>query len=362
MLLAVNVFGQQDSAFHIKGHISGLNNGVIFLHYYGYLNRLVIDSSAIINGDFQFTGKIIQPEVAFIKMSKSPVEAAKPSFIFLEPTEMQVEMKNDPFSTIAITGSVSNNELMEWKAADKKIQEQFVTVNNDPPDNDSAKRKLHQDSLVQFYDQRNTMSYNFMEKYPQSYFTGYFIDGHYQNYTIAQLEVIYNSMGDELQKSIYGKQLLNDMNAMNGSSEGTLAANIVSKDYISNADFDLSALKGKYVLFDFWGSWCVPCIKLLPTLVKEHEQYKGKNIVFVSVARDYNGNQNKCRDIVNKLGMNWINLWDSMDTIDPKGITTAYKVGDYPTFILIDPYGRVIERGSTEYGYLKCKAALEKVL
>jgi thiol-disulfide isomerase/thioredoxin len=362
LLVTVKAYAQLPGGnFKIKGHISKLETGTIFFSY-PYNEKLMIDSSKIVNGNFEFSGKISQPVMAYIRLDNTEIIDRKALYIFLEPTIINVDLNNEPFSTVTVEGSKTHSELMEWKHQDTNLKNKFAGVLNKVLfENEVSKHKILEDSLVLYNDQKILLDYTFIINHPKSYVSPYLLGVYYRNFTVAQLKDIYNNMGSKLQTSVYGKELFKHLHKMVSNTKGDVAANIVSNDYMNNKDFNLKSLKGQYVIIDFWGSWCLPCIKLMPHLVEEHNEYKNKNIVFVSVCRDYNANLNKCKNIVNQLGMNWVNLWDSEDKTDVNGITSIYNVGVYPTFILIDPNGEILERGEGEYGYFKCKAQLEKI-
>ena len=362
LLLAIKAFAQTpDSTFKISGNISKLDKGMLYISYQG-INKYIVDSSKIINGNFEFSGKIAQPEIAYLKLVNTQMLDNNTPYVYLEPKLMQVQLSNNPFAVVTVKGSKTHDELMEWKTANNSLKQKFSgALSRLDTETDTAKHKLLQDSMVLYYDQKFAVEYDFIKSHPQSYFSPYLLVLHYRNYTVAQLNEIYNKFGSQLQTSVNGKLLLKDINSMSADSRGTIAANITGKDYVNNEDFDLSKLKGKYVIIDFWGSWCVPCIKLIPAIAAEHEKYKDKNIAFVSVAYDQDGNQNKCRELVKQLRMSWVNLWQTQGKPTDPGITNTFDVGVFPTIILIDPQGKILERGDAEYGFLKCKAVLEKV-
>ncbi|SHM81798.1 TlpA disulfide reductase family protein [Mucilaginibacter sp. OK098] len=358
LLFAGNVFSQApDSAFKIKGHIANLDKGTIYFNY--FYNKSIVDSSKIVNGNFEFSGKIAYPVIGYLKLSNNLAIDHTSQYIFLEPTLINVALTDKPLSTVKVQGSKTHDELMAWKNADNDLKQIFSRVLNYTPDKkDTINLKNYEDSLVLYNKQKHLVEYDFFKSHPKSYVTPYLLAIHYHYYTVEELNEIYNNMGAILQASINGKYLLTNIAKIAGNSVGTMATNIISRDYINNKVFNLLSLRGKYVMIDFWGSWCQPCIKLLPDLVEENKKYKNKDIAFVSIADDYNANQNKCKEIVSKLGMNWVNLWSSQDKKDINGITTVYNVGVFPTFILIDPNGKVIAREDGEYGYFKCKALL----
>lgn len=160
-------------------------------------------------------------------------------------------------------------------------------------------------------------------------------------------------------KNLYTvKALKNDILYLNyvgrsSSSDGqtgTLAPDITSVDIQTNASFNLNSHKSQYVLLDFWGSWCIPCIRLMPELKQLHEKYKDQ-ITFVSIAYDKASNRGKVLNLIHANSMNWTQLFDDRDKSN--SITDRYKVNEFPTSILIDPAGEIIFRGTADMGLRK---------
>lgn len=102
----------------------------------------------------------------------------------------------------------------------------------------------------------------------------------------------------------------------------------------------LESLRGKYIYIDLWATWCGPCHKEIPFLQQVEEQYKGKNIEFVSISIDAIKDKVKWSKFVREKQLGGIQLladneWNSK-------IMKDYAVQGVPTFILIDPYGNII--------------------
>lgn len=126
-----------------------------------------------------------------------------------------------------------------------------------------------------------------------------------------------------------------------GGRVGLFAKNIQTET-LKMKPFNLASLRGKFVLLDFWGTWCGPCIELIPELVTLHEKY-GDKVKFVSVAYDKKQNYKKLKKMVKSKHMNWIHLFTDEDI--PDNISYQYEVACYPTSILIDPQGKIVFRG-----------------
>jgi thiol-disulfide isomerase/thioredoxin len=99
--------------------------------------------------------------------------------------------------------------------------------------------------------------------------------------------------------------------------------------------------KGKYILLDFWASWCPDCRKEMPELVKLYEQYKDKNFEIVSYSLDKE--HEAWIAGIAKLGMTWTQMSDCESWDSPA--VKLYAVQAIPCTILIDPEGKIIERG-----------------
>jgi thiol-disulfide isomerase/thioredoxin len=102
----------------------------------------------------------------------------------------------------------------------------------------------------------------------------------------------------------------------------------------------LESLKGKYVYIDVWATWCGPCIKEIPSLQKVEEQYKDKNIAFVSMSVDTEKDHDKWRTFVAEKKLGGIQLL--ADKEFNSAFIQAYGIMAIPRFILIDPNGTIV--------------------
>ena len=120
---------------------------------------------------------------------------------------------------------------------------------------------------------------------------------------------------------------------------GVMAPDFTLPDTAGRA-FTLSSLRGRYVVLDFWGSWCVWCIKGFPELKKCHEKYGGKLEV---VGIDCSDSREKWLEAVARHELPWINVLDTREGPPAEAIDNRYGISAYPTKILLDPEGRIVE-------------------
>ena len=126
-----------------------------------------------------------------------------------------------------------------------------------------------------------------------------------------------------------------------GVSEGFYPP-IFEAKYLDNTAFDLAKYSGNYVLLDFWGTWCVPCIELIPELKKMNDDFSSKNFTLISVAYDENSEQ--VMEFVTKENMNWPHLFVGRSQNDENSMIHKLKVAKFPTTILISPDGKILGR------------------
>lgn len=103
---------------------------------------------------------------------------------------------------------------------------------------------------------------------------------------------------------------------------------------ITGKCFSLSSLQGKYVVLDFWGSWCGWCIKGIPNMKKMYNKYKGKLEIVSIACKD---TKSKWTEAVRKHQLSWINVLDTPS----ENIAQHYAIEGYPTKIIIDPKGNI---------------------
>jgi thiol-disulfide isomerase/thioredoxin len=370
-LFNVAISQQARNKFELNGKIGGINEGLVYLFYNGEGNKRMKDSSLLQNGAFSFSGKITEPTMAFLQLKEEKRSESNNTSFFIEPAVMSITTKLNDFENATVTGSAVQKDyealnkskksirkemqpaLDEYTAANDKYRE-AVKNKADEKTLDELKEKANdvRAKFTPFNERQDKIDYEFFRTHPTSPVTAYMLRFHVNELPLETLEMYYKNFGSALQQSSLGKEVAEEIRKLRSGSPGSMAVNFSSTD-INGSKLSLSDYKGKYVLLDFWASWCVPCRKGNPHLKNLYAKYKSKGIEFIGIADDDRA-EDAWRKAVDKDG---IGIWKhvrrglkyengvfdrSTDISDNFGIHTL------PTKILIDPNGKIIGRYSEE--------------
>ena len=167
---------------------------------------------------------------------------------------------------------------------------------------------------------------------------------------VSDIEQEYAQMSDAMKNSLVGKfykERIDYANKLQQAREeeerkeqekldamsGTPAYDFTLTD-INGKPFTISSLRGKYVILDFWGSWCGWCIKGMPDMKEYYKKYSGK---FEIVGIDCNDSDKAWRDAVAKHELPWIHVYN------PRGgeVLDKYSVTGFPTKVVVSPDGNI---------------------
>lgn len=222
--------------------------------------------------------------------------------------------------------------------------------------------KLKMMNLVR---QKLVLEREYVQKNPDSYFClSALADNIRYGNNLDEIQPLYNSLSERLRNSTEAKDVLallaktkedkmhpekaiarekerNDalLNHVKPLEIGSVAPDFTLND-VNGKAVKLSDFKGKYVLLDFWASWCVPCRKENPNVVKAYQQFKDKNFTVVGIALEEKGKTEAWTAAIKKDGLPWTQVVDFENAVAGK----LYKVSAIPADFLIDPSGRIIAK------------------
>jgi peroxiredoxin len=349
LLFLSTVVLAQSTHFTIRGKIASTSKSVkAYLNYYvGY--RHISDSASVKNGAFTFNGVINDPVQGFITL-KSPGNShgVKEDFVdlYIEKGIIMVHSTRDSISTATVSGTPSNDEHEILKEMLKGVEVSYEMLTEKkkllvPGSPGYTKKKVALDSLVDINEKQfQQVKINYIQQYPQSFISLLqLIDLSYTNLDISLLERLFENLSAGLKTSATGKTLEKKLINSKGLSPGSTAPDFTLPDSSGNM-VSLASFRGKYVLLDFWASWCVPCRQENPNIIKAYKAYQNKNFTVISVSLD----SDKARWLaaVKADNLTWTQLSD-LKSFKSKA-AGLYNITGIPQNVLIDPDGKIVGR------------------
>ena len=325
--------------FTIHGNIQGMNNEKVYLDYLDDKDNHIVDSVQVSNGQFTIAGHIETPTFGILYFSVSQVQET----FFFEA------------GTTEVTGDLSKSKSLNFSghsctrvfAAYRKIADSFSTyrsalipfISGEHAIKDSALHAHYQDSYYLSLSDEENYTEQFIRKRPDSYLSAYLLYSRFSGENnINKGLALLNTLGPQIQHSKYIRQLQQLNSAIRLTSTGMYAPDFSEPD-TSRKALKLSEIKTKYLLLDFWASWCAPCRRENPGLVKAYQKFHDKGFEILSVSFDQN--KQHWIDAMVKDGMSWLNVCDFKEWDDDKA-ARAYGVNQIPTNFLIDKNGIII--------------------
>lgn len=349
--------------FTINGKITGDLKDSVYLYYENDSGKMVRLGEAIDkNGKFSLTGKVVNPTMATLVLRSKDDDQygmGNHAGFILEPGKITVDGKTGEFENAIITAGPNQQEYNDLMALKKPLYDEMRKVwdaagkESDPEKADSIKSL--NDPIIE---KVKTIDLAFIEEHPTSITTAYNLRMYVSSLDCDKLSYYFERLSPELKESKMGQELLKEINNLKAGSPGAVAADFTAND-INGSSFSLSDFKGKYVIIDFWASWCVPCRKSFPHMIGLYNQYRDKGLEIICIADD-DRNPEAWKAAIEKdnTGM-WHHALRGFDVDkrmkneeNPNDISDKFGIHSLPTKILIDPQGMIIGRyvgeGDTE--------------
>jgi len=352
LLVSANGFAQK--GFTISGDVSKVKDPVakVYLNYYAD-GKSTMDSAEVKDGKFSFTGTLADPVMGSLRAKYQEVPGAKSmkaisynrdiKQVFLENSKIKMASV-DSFANATIKGSKSHTAYVSWTDLTKEETAQSAALNKEYSEYYKKKDQAGMDKIDAAFDklteQKNIKNKQYLKDNPSSPIA-MFVLKQYAGYDINadDVEPMFLALPEQLRASPAGIDMTEKLETAKKTGIGKMAMDFTQNDTLGNP-VSLSSFRGKYVLIDFWASWCGPCRQENPNVVKAFNAYNSKGFTVLGVSLDQPTAKDKWMKAIHDDKLTWTQVSDLKYW--KNDVAVQYGIQAIPQNFLIDPQGKIV--------------------
>lgn len=353
IVLASALFSCRKSAegeFIIEGEVNDLPNGkyVVLQKQDDSLGSINVDTTKLKDGKFTFTGKVSEPKMHIITILGEKSSA----YVILESGDIKIKMDKDSIQKNEYGGTFNNDELQKFTKETYKFAKKLETFEkvNRPKAivaqqfNKTEVLKKIQANYDKLAKESKDFTLNYIKENNDSFISVLLIKSMFNDFdpNLKEIQNYYSSLSDELKSSSEGKSLQKLIKKFSIPDSGKRAPDFSAKTPEGKV-LSLKESLGKVTIIDFWASWCGPCRKENPNVVKLYKEFhtKGLNIIGVSLDKD----AKKWKKAILDDKLTWNHVSNLQEWNDP--IAKLYAVNSIPQTFILNKYGVIVARDLT---------------
>lgn len=337
-LLGTAAFAQKKSAgYTINGTVQGLKDGKVYISH-SVNNETILDSTEMKDGKFAFTGTVPGPYQHFIRFEK--IRGGISLFVENQPMTVQLDTT---WQDSKVTGSASQPLYQEFidiyfyihkKAGIPNGKFQQASKTKDTALYNEAKKEWDAIGL-----ESDSLMVDFVKRHAGSPVAPYVIIDRFINYTNpAKIEACYALLKPAALNSTYGKEVTKYREIQARTAIGAKPSFVLLDT--TGKKVSLKDFKGQYVLVDFWASWCAPCRKENPNIVKAYAKYHEKGFEVVAISLD--DKKAPWLKAISTDGLPWKHISDLKGW--KSDLAIQYGIRSIPASFLVDKDGKIIAK------------------
>lgn len=343
------------SAFTVSGTITNNPAKVIYLEEIPMtsMQRIVVDSAELDKeGSFELKTGREESRVYNLRLDQNTYPFAS---VINDASSITVNAifnsENTQFAdSYEVKGSTASNQMKDFMLSfNNKLQDIFITMQRvDSLGNVKGADSLFSSEMTSIEKKINeakSFTEDALKKSPDPALT-MFILGYYQTTANNPSFRLIPFEKDEVRAIVDSAVVKNPSHKGLAGIQTSLAGWIgkqapeIAMQDPNGKEVKLSSFRGKYVLVDFWASWCRPCREENPNIVEAYNKFKDKNFTIVGVSLDRPGGKDDWMKAVMKDNLTWTQISDLMFWDSP--VVQAYKIEGIPYNVLLDPEGKII--------------------
>lgn len=304
---------------------------------------LSFDATPKADGSFELA--INQPSPTAYRFTAPGIETGEPVMFFCDHGSVDVQVVSGKPAHVTVKGGPSQKEWDTYNGLIRQPDREMQELSNIWEKlSSSGQLSGKEDSLRQRYAALSNVRENAIRQWlsgnRDSYVAPFVIAINYlSNGTGEVLEPLYTPLSQRVKESYYGNAVGERVQQMMATTIGQEAPDFMQADP-NGKSISLASLRGKFVLVDFWASWCGPCRQENPNLVRTYQQFKDK-LVILGVSLDQK--RELWLKAIEDDKLTWLHVSDLNGWSN--AVAVQYGINSIPANFLLDPSGKIIAKG-----------------
>lgn len=346
----------QGNSFTVSGKVDRLESKPIRIFYKDKAGKLVRDSAIVMDGHFTYSRQIDEMEMLnFWPPNESvmkrvdrgyfPAKSSQFQFIAYPGAKVKFTGRITDFVDAYPSGDPANDDLARLNKAVYPLMNESVNLEvkiAKKQFTDSSELKAAQQKAEALDAEVDNIKKNFIKDNPSSYAAAWLLGDMMLRTQVTNEEAF--SLYDKLDKQKLNTNpffivVVKRVEGLRATAIGKAAPEIQSMHTYTGKKFDLASMKGKYVVIDFWGTWCGPCVSGMPKMKEYLDKYKSK-MEIVGVAQESDDGTQWRKFLDKNKNYHWHQVLNRPDD----DYILKYSVAGFPTKIIVDPEGKIVAR------------------
>ncbi len=307
-----------NGGFIINGDVKGFADGTTVSFLNGQTGAA--ENEVIISKEkFILKGKLSSPDFKILQFNKQPLYVT----IFLDNSKVKLTATKETLDKVIVTGSPAHQGFLEFNNLLQPYQNAFNEA-------------LPYDSAITA--KATELTYQFASTHASAFINPLAIYRYYQlTEDLIKADELYNQLPAEIKTTSMAIAVAQVIAQAKETALGYVLPEFTQAD-TSGIPVTLSSFRGKYVLIDFWASWCRPCRQENPNVVMAYNKFKDKNFTVLGISLDRE--KSSWVEAIKADGLTWTHLSDLK--FWQNSVAQQFQIGSIPQNYLIDPDGKLI--------------------